>query len=105
MSKKGRFMRFMFWGLVLWFPISLIFVVGADQGTFDESTMSVFGNISAAFFLLFAIGLWGSCMVRLVKHWEEREQKKNYIGIALLIFGTIIGSMIFYLIDSSSSND
>ena len=46
-------MRCMFWSLVLWIPISLIFFMGADQGTFNELTMSVFRNISAAFFLIF----------------------------------------------------
>ena len=89
-----------FWGLVLWFPIVFVFLFLVDSGVVEVSQMDAIGNVAAILFVVFSGFLWVSCVIRLFQLWKMRSNKRNYIYVALLFFGTIIGSMIFYILES-----
>lgn len=89
-----------FWSIWALIPTGLAILIIAEQGILDEKRLHLVGDIFAVAFLFAIAGLWFSSVIRLVKGWPERSDKRNWILAVLLFFGTIIGSIIFYVCES-----
>lgn len=89
-----------FWSTGALIPVGLAILIIAEQGILDEKQLHLIGDIFAVAFLLAISGLWFSSVIRLVKGWPARSDKRNWILAFLLFFGTIIGSIIFYFYES-----
>lgn len=99
-EKVGLVSKISFWGLILWFPCGIAFLFLVEQGVVSESLAHIIGDAFAVVVLFLTISLWLSCLIRLIQQWSNRSNGQNYAYLILLIFGTIIGSMIFYLIET-----
>ena len=102
MNKLEKISHVAFVGIAAWFPITFLFLLLAERNILDTAAMEIVGGIAAGIMLLFIAVLWICGVARLIKGWSLRSDSRNLIYILLLFFGTIIGSMIFHILETNA---
>jgi MFS family permease len=67
----------------------------------NEKSLHYAGLIFASLLLFFFVGLWLTSIAKLFSDWSVRSINKNWILAALLFFGTIIGSIVFHVVEEN----
>jgi len=95
----NRILKISFWGTILWFPFAFILLLLAVSGVLSAERMAIVGDVAAVIIGVFTVSLWLFSIVRLFTDWGRRTVQRNIIYFFLLFMGSIIGAMIFYILD------
>lgn len=102
MKKVEKISNIGFVGIAIWFPVMFVFLFLAEKNILSTNTMEMIGVIAAVFIFIFIVTLWICSVVRLIKGWKDRTDSLNMIYLLLLLLGTIIGSMIFHVLETTA---
>ena len=103
MKKIEQIANIGFFGIALWFPVTFAFLYLAEKNVLIENSIETFGLISAVSISIFITTLWVCSMIRLIRGWKNRTDSINTTYLFLLLLGTIIGSVIFHILESTAT--
>ena len=99
----NRILKISFWGIIFWFPLAFILLGLTASGIINTEKSVIIGDIAAITIGTFSVSLWMFSIVSLFFNWSKRTLRTNILYFVLIFIGSIIGSMIFYILDKRTT--